>query len=357
LTPTPQRDRCPLLVGGTSPFSFVIFDLIGWKGKEIRSGLKMHKTIPGSAALKELRQSGGFLPPSPRARLRIFGKDSLRYLNSQLSNDLHKIVAGMATPCCLLTPKGRMSSSLVWVFKQEQSWIVDADPAVRSSLKARLERYIVSDDVQISDISDTGMLFHVFGKAISHACRGWSDISASRLGLPGIDTWAPLTQVDIFHRRLTQAGILEATTELFEPFRIAQGIPVWGSEISEKTLPAEAGLDRIAIDFAKGCYVGQEVVSRIRNIGRVNHLLVGFISEGFGAVLPPDSKILDPNSDQCVGALTSAAFHFELGKVVALGYLQSRVALSDKIDFFLASHSRCMQKVPVRRRQLPFLGT
>jgi len=70
----PLRDGCPLLVIGASPFSFVIFDLIRWKGKEIRSGLKMHKTIPGSAALKKLRQSGGFLPPSPRARLRIFGK-------------------------------------------------------------------------------------------------------------------------------------------------------------------------------------------------------------------------------------------------------------------------------------------
>jgi|GEM_PF-6707894 len=97
--------------------------------------------------------------------------------------------------------------------------------AVRSSLKARLERYIVSDDVQISDISDTGMLFHVFGKAIPHACRGWSDISASRLGLPGIDRYMGSFNPGGYlpHRRLTQAGILEATTELFEPFRIAQG--------------------------------------------------------------------------------------------------------------------------------------
>lgn|GEM_PF-2011655 len=206
--------------------------------------------------------------------------------------------------------------------------------AVRSSLKARLERYIVSDDVQISDISDTGMLFHVFGKAIPHACRGWSDISASRLGLPGIDTWAPLTQVDIFPPKTHASRDSRSYNRTFRAVPHCTRKPVWGSEISEKTLPAEAGLDRIAIDFAKGCYVGQEVVSRIRNIGRVNQLLVGFISEGFGAVLPPDSKILDPNSDQCVGALTSAAFHFELGKVVALGYLQSRVALSDKIDFF-----------------------
>jgi folate-binding protein YgfZ len=245
--------------------------------------------------------------------------------------------------------------SLTWVLKQEQSWVIDADLAVLSPLKARLERYIVSDDVQIMDISDTGMLFHIFGKAASHACHGQSNILASRLGLPGIDIWVPSTQIDVFHQRLTQSGILEATTELSEPFRIAQGIPMWGSEISEKTFPAEAGLDQLAIDFAKGCYVGQEVVSRIRSIGHVNQLLVGFVSEGFGTVLPPDSKILDPNSNQCVGTLTSAAFHFELGRVVALGYLKSGIALSDKTDFLLAFHLESMQRVPLRRREFPFL--
>ncbi len=297
--------------------------------------------------LKSLRISGGFISPSPRTRFQISGADRTRYLNSQLSNDLRKIVKGMALPACLLTPKGKMCA-LVWAFEQKDNWIIDADSKICTALRNRLERYIIADDVQVEDISDTGILFHVFGEAAS-AITLSEKIHASRIGFAGIDIWISNDQIDAFYKKLLHLGIFEATPHLSEPLRIAQGIPAWGSDISEETLPAEAGLDRFAVDFAKGCYVGQEIVSRIRSVGRVNRHLAGFVAESPEAVLSPSLKIIDPTSKASVGTLTSTAFHFELSRAVAMGYLKTGITS----EILLAVHPKSGEETPLRVHEFP----
>ena len=305
--------------------------------------------MSNAQALKQLRLSGGFLAPFPRARFRVSGADRARYLNSQLSNDLRKAVSGTALPCCLLTAKGKMCA-LVWVFEEGDSWILDADFLVRDALQIRLERYIVADDVQIEDISGEGMLFHLFGEAALNPVAAHG-IHASRLGLPGVDIWVLQSRVDAFRQELTRAAILETTVELSEPLRIAQGVPAWGREISEDTLPAEVGLDQFAVDFSKGCYVGQETVSRVRSVGRVRRHLVGFAAENAETILSPVSKIFDSVSRDPVGVLTSTAFHSELCRAVALGYLKTGFTSSEGI--LLAIHPESGEEAPLRMRKFP----
>jgi folate-binding protein YgfZ len=106
--------------------------------------------------------------------------------------------------------------------------------------------------------------------------------------------------------------------------RIEAGCPRWGAELTPETLPPEAGLERTHIDYHKGCYIGQETISRLRSVGHVNRELVGFESVS-GQMLAPGLQIFAPDAEpesRPLGQLTSAAWSFALAKPVALGYLK-----------------------------------
>jgi folate-binding protein YgfZ len=109
--------------------------------------------------------------------------------------------------------------------------------------------------------------------------------------------------------------------QLSETLRIEAGVPRWGAELDENTLPNEAGLDRDAIDYHKGCYVGQEVISRIKSVGHVNRSLRGFVSD---SPLAAGMQLFESNeaAEKSVGHLTSAVWSFGLEKWAALGYLK-----------------------------------
>lgn len=239
--------------------------------------------------------------------------------------------------------------ALIWIFEQGDAWIIDTDFEVRVAVQDRLERYIVADDVRIDDITETGVLFHLFGQSVFNLPWAEEGVQTSRLGVPGIDLWIPKDQTEHIQKKLIDREIPEATPQYSELLRIASGISAWGAEISEDTLPAEAGLDRWAIDFAKGCYVGQEIVSRIRSVGRINRRLVGFIADNLMETLSPAAEIIDPVSKACVGSLTSVVFHFELSRAIALGYLKSGFVSSTAS--FLAIESG--KEIPVRTFEFP----
>lgn len=254
--------------------------------------------------LKHLRREGGFFVLGPRARVRVTGADRLRYLNGQLTNDLRRLAPNEAMPALLLTAKGKLCAD-VFVWIDEDSLIVEADASLEETLPARLERYAIADDVAFELMPDLTR-FHVFGQSLAEE----GGLQIRRLGTEGIDLPSP-------PERLMEAGCQE-----IELLRIERGIPRWGNELSEDTLPQEAGLDRIAVDFKKGCYVGQEVVSRIHSVGRVNRHLRGFVGN-FDPSRASNAALV--NSDgQKSGRLTSAAYHPELQKAVCLGLLQSQ---------------------------------
>ena len=107
--------------------------------------------------------------------------------------------------------------------------------------------------------------------------------------------------------------------EVAECIRIEGGAPRWGAELTEETLPPEAGLDRTAVDFHKGCYIGQEVISRIESVGHVNRRLAGFVSEvemKAGMMLHADGGV------GRAGEITSAGWSFGLERWAALGYVR-----------------------------------
>ncbi len=256
-----------------------------------------------SERLARLRAEGGCFSVDMVARFAVTGADRQRYLNGQISNDLRKLAPGRAMQACILSAKGRLDA-VVWIWIEPDRYIVECNAELAEPLAARLERYVVADDVEVAPVS-VAQTIHVFGPASEAVSLGRR---LFRLNLPGID---------VAER---PAGLCEATTDEVERLRIEGCVPKWGGELGPETLPAEAGLDLTAVDFHKGCYIGQEVVSRIQSVGHANRALRAFnVVEGpaprTGAELFMPGKDVRP-----VAVVTSV--HFALSPAVGLCYIR-----------------------------------
>ena len=266
----------------------------------------------GSAQLDRARREGGCFRVTPGIRLRFSGEDAFRYLNGQITRDLNRLGDHEALRACILTPKGKLCALLV-IHRSRGDLIVESDAEVGKALRERLERYLVADDVVITEESCPERI-HLFGEAakqakgsLVHESSGF--VALSRLGVSVFDILAGSIN-------LKDRGLSLLDPSLFEILRIERGIPAWGLEIGPETLPPEAGLDRNSIDYDRGCYPGQEVISRLKSIGRVNRLLHGFHGDG----LSQGMKILSPLGSE-LGTLTSVAALPGTAECIALGYL------------------------------------
>lgn len=259
-----------------------------------------------AAQLQSARTDGGaYLLPS-RLLVRLSGSDAFRYLNGQITRDLARLSEKEALPACILTAKGKLSAPLL-IRRSGDDLMVEADPSLEEALLARLDRYIVADEVTLAvEPPETQEIIHLFGAMASMECSG---IKVSRLGVPGLDVERNLLSEDL--------QLLNPT--VIETLRIERGIPVWGREMSEETLPPEVGFDRTHIDYDRGCYPGQETISRLKSIGRVRRLLHSLRSLP-GIPLHAGMQILDGEKKQ-IGTISSASEQFDAGSWVALALL------------------------------------
>ena len=240
-------------------------------------------------------------------RFAVTGGDRLRYLNGQVSNDLRKLQPGEAMQACILSAKGRLDGVL-WLWLEPERIVVEGDAQLAEALAARLERYVVADDVEIAPLSiDTEI--HVFGATAERFVANSGARKIARLHQLGVDL--PFSKVD---------DLLEATPDEVERLRIERGVPRWGAELGAETLPAEARLDVTAVDFHKGCYIGQEVVSRIKSVGHANRALRVFeLITGS----PPSAGaefFLPGETERAAATVTSV--HFALSPAVGLCYIK-----------------------------------
>ena len=260
-------------------------------------------------------QHGGVADLSDRVKLRLTGADRVRFLNGQITANVQRLVPGKARPACVTTAKGRLCAD-IFVHATEDALFVDADASVRETLPSRLERYIISDDVTLDDVSGEMRLLHLVRPAAERP-----GVRANRFGHPGLDLWLGAAEFGKVWDELSAAYCV-LDESLCESLRIEAGIPRWGRELDENTLPPEAGLERTHIDYDKGCYIGQEVISRLKSIGHVNRRLAGFIASEESA-LAPGMRLFAPGGDAAeIGALTSTSWSFALEKPAALGYLK-----------------------------------
>jgi len=256
---------------------------------------------------------------SARAKFRITGTDRLRFLNGQITNDLRKANERSAIEACILNAKGKTDAH-IYVSASGDSFLVDAAADLRETLKVRLERYVIADDVQIEDVADQFSLFHALSQQPPTVENG-RIVSVRRFAEPGWDIWGDATQYRVLLEQLSSRWAL-CDSDAAEVMRIEQGIPSWGRELTNEIIPIEANLEQRAIDYQKGCYIGQEVISRIKMSGQTNKRLCGLISLD-DLPVQPDMKLAAPSApEKEVGWITSVTCSTRLGKEIALGYVK-----------------------------------
>jgi folate-binding protein YgfZ len=291
-----------------------------------------------------------FLDLSERAKFRITGTDRLRFLNGQITNDLRKASETSAIEACILNAKGKTDAH-IFVSASGESFLVDAAADLRETLKARLERYMIADDVQIEDVTDQFSLFHVLSQQ-SSAPESGRIISMRRFAEPGWDISVDAAQ----HGALLQELSLRWTlcdSDAAEVMRIEQGIPRWGRELTEEIIPIEANLEQRTIDYQKGCYIGQEVISRMKISGQTNKRLCGLISMD-NIPLQAGMKLVPPSTPggKEVGRITSAARSER--KEIAIGYVKRGFNnVGTKLDVVTTGDSASKGSQPIRVEVVP----
>ncbi len=277
----------------------------------------------------------------------LTGRDRLTYLQGLLTNDVAVLTAGTGCYAAFLTPQGRMITDLR-VVELGDAALLDVPAQTAADVRARLERFVFSEDVQVRDVTDALAEVGIYGpdaaRAVASVLSGALDavtldalrtyearrtsyggadamvIRSDEPGVRGFDLVVPREQSASIHDALTRAGAAGVDQETVEIVRIESGRPRFGADMDHDTIPLEAGIDDRAVSRTKGCYVGQEVIIRVidRGHGRVARRLVGLAIDG---ATPPSPGDVIVAGEREIGRVTSAARSPALGRPIALGYV------------------------------------
>jgi folate-binding protein YgfZ len=279
-----------------------------------------------------------------RAKIALTGADRVRWLNGMVTNNVRDLATGHGVYAFLLNAQGRIQADL-YAFQRGASLLVDTERSQREKVLQLFDHYIIADDVAVTDTSDqltalgltgpgsrkvlerAGILVPDLGY-LQFADTIWNDVSITVLhsGEEAKESWqvwiAP-QQARALWNSLVKAGARPSGSSALNLFRISRGIPQFGQDIRERDLPQETGQMR-ALNFTKGCYLGQEIVERIRSRGAVHRQFGAFAVEG---PLPEAGTKIHADGKE-VGEITSSAMLPLPGgdRAVALGYLRREAA-------------------------------
>lgn len=293
------------------------------------------------AEYRAARSSVALLDRSDRTLLRVTGEDRATWLHGMTTNDVKGLAVGAGQRTTLCTAKGK-AIGLGVLNKREADILVDLDPLCHDGVVPTLERFLISEDAELLDETGQHALLSLVGPGAAALVQEllqlgalpeerWASITAhyagrevwvrrGRLGdLPALDLWAPGPELfELFSARAPMLGHQAA-----ELLRIEGGEPRYGREVTDATIPQEAGLDS-AISYHKGCYIGQETIARLHFRGHVNKLLRGFALADGSQAPAPGAAITVQGEDK--GKVTSACLSPSQGRVIALGYIRREFA-------------------------------
>jgi folate-binding protein YgfZ len=324
-----------------------------------------------------LRASAGVIDLSFRSRICLTGADRVRFLHGQVTNDVKKLRTGEGCYAAITTAKGKMESDLN-IFALADELLLDFEPGLTEKISARLEKFIVADDVQIVDAAPHYGLLSVQGPKAQEAVRALnlfpeiptlqlgsikiSDATLGeiylanhpRLGASGFDLFVPNNSLGAVADKLIaaakQTGGRAVGWPAFEIARIENGIPRFGADMDETNLPLECGIESRAIVYNKGCYIGQEVINRIHSVGHVNKELRGLrLADDLKTLPQKHDKLFHAGKE--VGYVTSAVKWPSLNAHVALGYVRRE---ANQIGTELALRTATGES-PVKIVELPFV--
>jgi folate-binding protein YgfZ len=322
-----------------------------------------------------VRATAGLIE-SKRGLLQVSGGDRAAWLQGLLTNDVAALAVGQGCYAAWLTPQGRMITD-VGVLALDGALILELPAALASALRDRLDMYVITEDVTVDDLTDVTTKVSVHGPTSAGVVGAWAAaafgedersmlgrlaelpewwhlridpagaaraadggvvgavgaladgsalvVGSRALGVVGFDVHVNATLRAAIREAFVRSGAVPVEASAAEALRVEAGRPLFGVDMDEDTIPLETGAEERMISFTKGCYVGQEVIVRVRDRGhgRVARRLVGLVSsepsrDGAGTLAPGATLW---NADREVGRLTSVAFSPLLDRGVALGYV------------------------------------
>ena len=292
-------------------------------------------TDPGYLAL---RTSAAWIDLSTRGKIIATGEDRARLLHAMSTNQVQELHPGEGCYAFFLNAQGRILGD-VNLFCRENDLLLDVEPETREALYLHLDHYIIADDVALEDATPRLATLALEGpKAWDAAAHlgvpvpekpwehvAWDDATianVSSTGAPGLRFFVPADHKPHWIGQLEAAGIPAASPQASRVVRLENFQPRFGDDILATTLSQETQQTH-AVSFSKGCYLGQEIVERVRSRGLVHRLLAGVEIEAAEAP-EPDTRLF--HGDQDAGKITSSAFSPALGKVVAMAYVRRELA-------------------------------
>ena len=285
-----------------------------------------------------LRTTAAWLDLSARGRIYATGDDRARLLHAMTTNHVQQLTPGTGCYAFFLNAQGHIQAD-VNLLCLEDRLLLDTEPETRERVFHHLDKYIIADDVALEDVTESmasvavegphaaAMLAAVGAPApdADYAHAQWDGAIVQRVsetGAPGFRIFMPAEAKAGWIARLESAGAVHAMPDEARTVRLEHGKPRYGEDIFDTTLPQETR-QLHAVHFTKGCYLGQEIVERIRSRGHVNRLLVRLEVEG-EAPLARGTKVTAGAAE--AGEVASSAFSPGLGRVVALAYVRAQYA-------------------------------
>jgi folate-binding protein YgfZ len=331
--------------------------------------LAEHSALTTKAAVLDL----GF-----RSRLCVLGGDRQKFLHGQVTNNVNALQVGQGCYAALVNARGRIQSDL-HIYRLHDELLLDFEPGLTATVTARLEGHIIADDVQLVDVASHYGLLSVQGPLskeviarlqlpvglpaglmtlvhIPDATLGDLYLmNLPRTGTAGFDFFVPLSSLgDVLDKLVAAthaAGGCPAGWRALEAARIEAGIPRFGQDMDESNLAPETGITDRAISYNKGCYIGQEVIARIRTYGQVTRSLRGLrLADDLPALPARGAKLTKDGRE--AGHLTSIVHSPRRNANLALGYVRKECnSVGETLD--LDSPGGLTKAVIV---DLPFIG-
>jgi folate-binding protein YgfZ len=300
--------------------------------------------LPGE--IESLLHSAGVSDLGWRGKILVTGGDRLRWLNGMVSNAVQSLPEGQGNYSFLLSVQGRIQGDCN-VYRRAEDVLLDTSIEQVPALMRHLDHFIIMDDVELADVSQQWTALSLAGPRAGQVLStlGFSPstpgvenarmssvkigevsctlIEAYHVAVPRYELWFASEHVLAVWETLQAAGADPCGWEAMEALRVLEGTPLYGVDLNDRDLPQETAQTR-ALNFSKGCYLGQEIVERIRSRGKVNRQFRQFALQG----ARPDSLPLDLRSnEQPVGRITSTASLSIAGlaQVLALGFVRVEV--------------------------------
>jgi tRNA-modifying protein YgfZ len=285
-------------------------------------------------AYQALREGAAWIDLSGRAKIRAYGEDRVRLMHAMTTNHVAQLEAGQGCYAFFLNPQGRILAD-VNLFALSEYLLLDLEPEVRTKIFEHLDKFIIADDVTLEDVTDgiatmnvegpkSGSVLAAIGAPTPAGDLGiepWGDGFVARVsstGAPGFSMFVPVGRKAELIGQLETVGAIAADSESVEAVRLEHWLPKYGVDILENYIPQEVQrLD--AIHFNKGCYVGQEIVERVRSRGHLNKMLMRLKIDTDQPVVR-GARVMAGDKD--FGDVKSAAFSPALGKTLALVMLR-----------------------------------